>query len=175
MWRRAREGMADAGRRSELCPVPSNNGSRFQRSGSPSRSRGTKRRRIVPSRRPRRRASCRDPELEAIKGSVPWRPSKGDRHRRRGNGTSRKGPLSHLVEGLTLDQIAKSYCVHHATVLLCLRAASARVLVEPNPLLKHELNLRPDEFDSLVRLLVSQLDVDISRVLGSRANTEGHG
>jgi RNA polymerase sigma-70 factor (ECF subfamily) len=80
----------------------------------------------------------------------------------------------HLVEGLTLDQIAKAYGVHHTTILRRLRAASARVLEETKRLLKQDLQLCGDEFDSLVRLLVSQLDLDISRVLGHPVNSSGH-
>jgi RNA polymerase sigma-70 factor (ECF subfamily) len=71
----------------------------------------------------------------------------------------------HLVEGLTMERIAKAYGVHHATVSRWLDAARARVLAEVKRRLGDELHLAPSEFDSLVRLLVSQLDLDISRAL----------
>jgi RNA polymerase sigma-70 factor (ECF subfamily) len=71
----------------------------------------------------------------------------------------------HFVQKLTLEQIGKAYGVHHTTVLRWLRAAGDRVLEQVKRLLRSELDLAQPEFDSLVRLLISQLDLDISNVL----------
>jgi RNA polymerase sigma-70 factor (ECF subfamily) len=71
----------------------------------------------------------------------------------------------HLVEGLTLERIAKSYGVHHSTVLRWLEAARGRVVEEAKRRLREALPVSTGEFDSIARLLVSELDLNISRVL----------
>ncbi|HTA19668.1 MAG TPA: hypothetical protein VK989_10270 [Polyangia bacterium] len=71
----------------------------------------------------------------------------------------------HFVQKLTLHQIGRAYGVSHTTVLRWLRAAGDRVLDQVKGLLRAELGLGQTEFDSLVPLLVSRLDVNISQVL----------
>jgi RNA polymerase sigma-70 factor (ECF subfamily) len=110
----------------------------------------------------------RDPELDAIKGRY-------RAHFERAIGAAfstldardKVVYRMHLVDGLTLDRIGKAYGVHHTTVLRWLEAARERVLDEAKRHLRAELALSPDEFESLVRLLVSQLELDVSRLLGS--------
>jgi RNA polymerase sigma-70 factor (ECF subfamily) len=71
----------------------------------------------------------------------------------------------HLVDGLTLEQIAKAYGVHHTTVLRWLSAARARVLEEAKRRLRAELPVSSGEFDSIARLLMDEVDLNISLVL----------
>jgi RNA polymerase sigma-70 factor (ECF subfamily) len=72
----------------------------------------------------------------------------------------------HLVEGHTLEHIARAYGVHHTTVLRWLDAAHERVLDDAKRELRATLPVSSGEFDSIARLLLSQLDLNISRVLG---------
>jgi RNA polymerase sigma-70 factor (ECF subfamily) len=71
----------------------------------------------------------------------------------------------HLVEGLTLERMAKAYGVSHPTIIRWLDRARNKVLDEVKRLLREALPVSTDEFDSIARLLVSQLDLDISRAL----------
>jgi RNA polymerase sigma-70 factor (ECF subfamily) len=71
----------------------------------------------------------------------------------------------HLVEGLTLQRIGKAYNVHHTTVLRWLEAAHQRVLDEMKRELRASLDIPAEEFESLVNILVSQLNMSISRDL----------
>jgi RNA polymerase sigma-70 factor (ECF subfamily) len=73
----------------------------------------------------------------------------------------------HLVDGVTLQNIGRAYGVHHTTVLRWLEAARERILEETKRLLRDELKVNAAEFDSLVRLLISQLNVNVSRILGA--------
>jgi RNA polymerase sigma-70 factor (ECF subfamily) len=72
----------------------------------------------------------------------------------------------HLVDGLTLEQIGKVYGVHHTTVLRWLNVARARVLEEAKSLLRAGLQVSSGEFDSIARLLMDEVDLNISLVLG---------
>jgi RNA polymerase sigma-70 factor (ECF subfamily) len=74
----------------------------------------------------------------------------------------------HLIDGLTLESIAKAYRVHAVTVGRWLGAARKQVLDETKRQLRAELPLASDDFESLARLLASGLDVDISQALKSK-------
>jgi RNA polymerase sigma-70 factor (ECF subfamily) len=71
----------------------------------------------------------------------------------------------HLIDGATLERIAGIYRVTHPTIVRWLEKARQRVLVEAKRRLREMVSLDSAEFDSIGRLLVSQLDLDISRVL----------
>jgi RNA polymerase sigma-70 factor (ECF subfamily) len=75
----------------------------------------------------------------------------------------------HLVEGLTYEHIGKAYGVHHTTVLRWLDAARDHVLEEAKRELRAKVPVSSGEFDSIARLLLSQLDLNISFVLGKSA------
>jgi RNA polymerase sigma-70 factor (ECF subfamily) len=79
----------------------------------------------------------------------------------------------HFVDGLTLQRIGKAYGVHHTTVLRWLEAARERVFKQAKVRLRAELKIGSDEFESLVQLLISRLDVDISQALSSRKGRTG--
>jgi RNA polymerase sigma-70 factor (ECF subfamily) len=72
----------------------------------------------------------------------------------------------HLVEGLSMEQIGRAYRVHQTTISRWLSEARERVLDGAKQRLGRELDLSPAEFDSIVRLLVSQLDLNLSLALG---------
>jgi RNA polymerase sigma-70 factor (ECF subfamily) len=71
----------------------------------------------------------------------------------------------HLVDGLTLERIAKVYGVTHPTILRWLERARQRVLEEAKRRLREVLAVSSNEFDSIARLLISQLELDISLAL----------
>jgi RNA polymerase sigma-70 factor (ECF subfamily) len=71
----------------------------------------------------------------------------------------------HVVDGLTVDRIAKAYGVSQSTVSRWLAAARQRVLVAARRLLRQRLDLPESEFDSVARLLASQIDVSLSGLL----------
>lgn len=69
----------------------------------------------------------------------------------------------HLVDGVKLEALAKIYKVHAVTVGRWLTAAHQQVLDETKRRLREELPLESDEFDSLARMLVSGLDINLSQ------------
>jgi RNA polymerase sigma-70 factor (ECF subfamily) len=75
----------------------------------------------------------------------------------------------HAVDGLTIERIGAMYGVNHSTVSRWMASARAAVIAEAQRLLRDEMQLRADEFDSLARLLAGQLDLSVSLVLGSAA------
>jgi RNA polymerase sigma-70 factor (ECF subfamily) len=71
----------------------------------------------------------------------------------------------HLVAGLTLDAIGIMYRVNASTVSRWLASTREGLSVETEKDLRQRLHLTPAEFDSLARLVVSQLDMSICRLL----------
>jgi RNA polymerase sigma-70 factor, ECF subfamily len=71
----------------------------------------------------------------------------------------------YVVDGLTVDRIAKSYQVSQSTVSRWLAAARARVLADARRILHERLPLSESEFESLVGLMVSQIDLSVSTLL----------
>jgi RNA polymerase sigma-70 factor (ECF subfamily) len=71
----------------------------------------------------------------------------------------------HLVDGLPLDTIAKAYRVHGATIGRWLEAARQQVIEEAKRRLAEELPIESSEFESLARLLISDLDLNMSQAL----------
>lgn len=72
----------------------------------------------------------------------------------------------HFGEGQTMDQLAALLGLHRATAARRVQAAAQAAFTATRRLLKERLNLDAQEFESLVTLLRSQLDLSISRVLG---------
>jgi RNA polymerase sigma-70 factor (ECF subfamily) len=71
----------------------------------------------------------------------------------------------YLIEGLTVEAMGKIYSVHHTTVSRWLGRARERVIAEAQRLLREEMGLSPAEFESVAGLVVSQLDLSVSRLL----------
>jgi RNA polymerase sigma-70 factor (ECF subfamily) len=71
----------------------------------------------------------------------------------------------HLVDGLGVEAIGKVYGVSHSTVSRWLAKAREEVIAETQRVLRDEMRLSPAEFDSVAGLVVSQLDLSVSRLL----------
>jgi len=71
----------------------------------------------------------------------------------------------HIVDGLTLERIAKTYGVSPSTVSRWMASARESVVTEAQRLLRDELRASADDYESMSRLLVSQLDLSVSRLL----------
>jgi RNA polymerase sigma-70 factor (ECF subfamily) len=74
----------------------------------------------------------------------------------------------HLVDGLSLVHIAKVYGVHHTTVVRWVAAARERIVDEAKRHLRATLPVSSGEFASIARMLLSQLELDISQMLKQR-------
>ncbi len=70
-----------------------------------------------------------------------------------------------LVDGLTIDDIGDIYGVHRATAARWLQSASDAIFAETRRELRASLKLSTEEFESLVELVRSRLDVSITRLL----------
>jgi RNA polymerase sigma-70 factor (ECF subfamily) len=72
----------------------------------------------------------------------------------------------HFVSKLNVEKIAKMYGIAHATASRWLKRARETLSDEVIRLLRSRLDARPDELASLARLIASQLEISISRLLG---------
>jgi RNA polymerase sigma-70 factor (ECF subfamily) len=80
----------------------------------------------------------------------------------------------HFLDGLNIDQLGALYRVHRSTAARWIAAARKSVLERTHQLMKERLRLHPTELNSFVRLLQSNLDVSIERLLQSEVD-EGRG
>jgi len=71
----------------------------------------------------------------------------------------------HLCDGLSLEAIGKVYGVNHSTVSRWLSKARDQVIREAQRVLREEIRLTPAEFESVAALVISQLDISVSRLL----------
>lgn len=71
----------------------------------------------------------------------------------------------HFIDGLTIDQLGKLYRVHRATAARWLVAARVALFDDTRELLTSRLGLAPSELDSIVRMVKSELDVSLHRLL----------
>ena len=74
----------------------------------------------------------------------------------------------HHLDGLTLDQLAAGHGVHRATVARWLAAARQRLADRTRDELIARLRVAPEEVASVVRLVASQLDLSLRRLLHSQ-------
>jgi RNA polymerase sigma-70 factor, ECF subfamily len=74
----------------------------------------------------------------------------------------------HVVDGLTIDQIAPAFDVHRATVARWISAARETALAETRRHLMRELGLGAGDADSLIRMAQSKVDLSLERLLASR-------
>ena len=107
-----------------------------------------------------------DPELSFIKASL--------RDKFRQAITRAMGALEdrermifrlYLIDGLSVEGIAKIYNVSHSTVSRWLAKARETVIAEARRVLRDDMRLSPEEFDSVAGLVVSRLDLSVSRIL----------
>ena len=73
----------------------------------------------------------------------------------------------HLVDGMTIDDIANLYQIHRATAARQVEKARERVASGVRKLLARTAGIRGDELQELADLVSSQLDLSLSRVLAS--------
>jgi RNA polymerase sigma-70 factor (ECF subfamily) len=72
------------------------------------------------------------------------------------------------LDGLSIDQLGALYGVHRATAARWAVAAQEALLEETRRRLTERLRLTHSQLDSVLRLISSQLDVNLSRLLRSR-------
>jgi RNA polymerase sigma-70 factor, ECF subfamily len=72
----------------------------------------------------------------------------------------------HIVESMTIDQIALMLDMHRATVARQIERTRARVGTLTKKRLQRQLGLDPFELTSLLRVIDSQIDLSIARLLG---------
>lgn len=73
-----------------------------------------------------------------------------------------------LLDGLNIEKIGVLYQCHRSTIARWIAEARQTLLTQTRLALAQELNLGPQEFDSVVRLLRSQLDVSLRKALEER-------
>ena len=76
----------------------------------------------------------------------------------------------HHLDRLTLDELSALYGAHRATVARWLAAARERIHDQTRALLVERLALDDDELESVVRLVRSQADISVRRLLGAPAS-----
>lgn len=72
----------------------------------------------------------------------------------------------HVIDGLTLDRIAKVYGVSQPTVSRWIGKARETVVAETRRLLRKRLRLSDSTADLVIGLVISRLDVSVSQLLG---------
>lgn len=72
----------------------------------------------------------------------------------------------HYVDGVSVERIASSYNAHRVSASRWLSAARARVLEETTRLVRERKRLSESEFESLARLVHSQLEVSLRSAIG---------
>ena len=76
----------------------------------------------------------------------------------------------HVLDGLSIDEIAPMYRVHRSTAARWLTRARELLLTETRAGLMRELGLGASDVDSVIRLIQSNLDVSLSGALQSRGD-----
>jgi RNA polymerase sigma-70 factor, ECF subfamily len=76
----------------------------------------------------------------------------------------------HVLDGLSIDEIAPIYRVHRSTAARWLSRARELLLTATRDGLMRELGLASAEVDSVIRLIQSNLDVSLSGALRSRGS-----
>jgi len=71
----------------------------------------------------------------------------------------------YLIDGVSIEGIAKIYGVAHSTVSRWLAKARETVIAEARRVLREDMNLSAEEFDSVAGLVMSRLDLSVSRIL----------
>lgn len=108
-------------------------------------------------------AATDDPELESIRARYagPFREALREAiHALEAD--ERNALRLHVAEGVSLDDIARMYGVHRATIARWIQSARERLLKGTRKLLEERLRLSPREFESLVRLCQSRLELSFS-------------
>lgn len=72
-----------------------------------------------------------------------------------------------FIDGLNIDQIGAIYRVHRVTAYRWIEKARERLVAETLRLMKSKLEVEKGEFDSIMRMIRSQLHLSLHRYLGS--------
>jgi RNA polymerase sigma-70 factor (ECF subfamily) len=75
-----------------------------------------------------------------------------------------------VLYGATVDDLGALYQVHRATAARWIGAARERLAEETRRQMIEQLGIQPADYDSILRLIHSQLDVSVTRVLGKRSS-----
>lgn len=110
-----------------------------------------------------------DPELAYLKALYRDEFKRAFNDAAEGLSTRERNLLRHsIIDGLSIDQIGRIYHVHRATAARQLDRARTRLRSETRRLLMERLGVQPSMLRSLSRLVASQLDVSVRRVLARR-------
>ena len=74
----------------------------------------------------------------------------------------------HVLDGMTVEHIGKMYGVVRSTVNRWLASARETIVEKAKRRLRDEMQIPAEEFESLSRLLTSQLDLRVSQIFASR-------
>jgi RNA polymerase sigma-70 factor, ECF subfamily len=74
----------------------------------------------------------------------------------------------HLVDGVTIERIGHIYGVSHSTISRWFRSARDKVTERVHRVIHDELQISAADFESLTRLVISQLDLSISMLPAPR-------
>lgn len=77
-----------------------------------------------------------------------------------------------VVHGLGIDQVAAIYGIHRATAARRIERAREALLDSTRKTLMSSLDIDRSEFESMMALIKSRLDISIHRVLGSRSEDD---
>ncbi|MBK9035353.1 MAG: hypothetical protein IPL61_29545 [Myxococcales bacterium] len=77
----------------------------------------------------------------------------------------------HHVDGLNIDEIGAIYRVHRVTAFRWLEKAKEQLVAATLALLRTRLNVSPQELDSVLRLIRSQVHLSLVRHLGGPADS----
>ncbi len=80
-----------------------------------------------------------------------------------------------MVEGISMERIAKMHGVSQPTISRWLQQARVAILNTVRDLVRDELAVNDGEFDSLLRALRSQVDLSFSRIFGEVRDREPDG
>lgn len=113
-----------------------------------------------------------DPELDYLKKRY-RRVFREAFHDSVGDLTDRQRNLMrlHLLGGVTLDALATMYAVHRATVTRWLAKARQTLFSGTKRRMRRRLDVGDDEFESVMRLIESRLDVSVQRLFATRDGT----
>jgi RNA polymerase sigma-70 factor, ECF subfamily len=75
----------------------------------------------------------------------------------------------HVVDGLTIDQIAPAFDVHRATVARWINTARETALAQTRHHLMRDLKLGASDADSLIRVAQSRVDLSLDRLLRTQS------
>ena len=74
----------------------------------------------------------------------------------------------HHVDGLTIDQLGRLYRVHRSTAARLLGRARVAVLEATRARMMSQLDVRPRDLDSIMRMIQSQIDISLHALEGAR-------